>query len=126
MLYSVLAVGIGGAIGSIARWLLGNALNHYFSALPLGTLVANLISGYIIGLAAAFFLTHPSIPIQWRLLVITGCMGGLSTFSAFSLEIAQLFEQQRWGWACGVIGVHVIGSVAMTLLGLATISVFNR
>ena len=126
MLYSVLAVGVGGAIGSIARWLLGNALNHYFSALSLGTLAANLISGYIIGLAAAFFLTHPSIPIQWRLLVITGCMGGLSTFSAFSLEIAQLFEQQRWGWACGVIGVHVIGSVAMTLLGLATISVFNR
>jgi fluoride exporter len=90
--------------------------------LPIGTLIANLSAGYIIGLAVAFFARYPDVPLEWRLFVITGILGGLSTFSTFSAEVTAHLQAGRIGWALGEIAVHVIGSVLMTMLGILTIT----
>ena len=87
MYWSILAVAIGGALGSLFRWVLGFRLNGIFSGVPLGTLAANLIAGYVIGVAVAGFARAPQLAPEWRLFVITGLMGGLSTFSTFSAEV---------------------------------------
>lgn len=106
-------------------WLLGLSLNALFPVIPLGTLAANLIGGYLIGLALAVFTSHPGFAPEWRLFVITGFLGGLTTFSTFSAEVAALIQEGRMLWATGAISVHVIGSLVMTLLGLATVSAFR-
>ncbi|BEV71557.1 MULTISPECIES: fluoride efflux transporter CrcB [unclassified Paludibacterium] len=121
MLYSLLAISVGATLGSVLRWVLGLTLNTLFPTLPPGTLAANLIGGYLIGLAVAFFANHPDVSPVWRLLVITGFLGGLTTFSTFSAEVTTLIQQGRLLWAAGEIGLHVIGSVLMTSLGIATI-----
>jgi CrcB protein len=126
MYLSVLAVAIGGALGSLFRWVLGLRLNGLFPDLPLGTLAANIIAGYIIGVAVAFFSRLPEIPGEWRLFVITGLMGGLSTFSTFSAEVVADLQQGRFGWAAGEILIHVSASVIMTILGIATVSTVAR
>ncbi|MGH8782321.1 fluoride efflux transporter CrcB [Paraburkholderia sp.] len=126
MYLSIFAVGIGGALGSLLRWSLGIRLNGLFPTLPLGTLASNVAAGYIIGVAIAFFARHPDISPEWRLFVITGLMGGLSTFSTFSAEIVQHLQEGRLGWAAGEIGIHVGASVAMTLLGFATVTFATR
>lgn len=125
MYTAVLAVGIGGALGSLLRWVLGVRLNALFIDLPLGTLAANLIAGYIIGVAIAFFSRYPEIPSEWRLFVITGLMGGLSTFSTFSAEVFNHLQAGHYAWALGEIGIHVTCSVLMTALGYATVVVFQ-
>jgi CrcB protein len=117
-----LAVGIGAAIGAWLRWGLGLALNPAFPALPLGTLAANLIGGYLIGLATGFFAHAASIPPEVRLLVITGFLGGLTTFSTFSAEAVTLLARQQYGWAVMHIGSHLLGSLVMTVLGILTIN----
>lgn len=122
MYLSIVAVGIGGALGSLFRWFLGLRLNALFPNLPLGTLAANVIAGYIIGVAVAWFARFPGVPTEWRLFVITGLMGGLSTFSTFSAEVVAHLEQGRYGWAAGEIAIHVSASIAMTLLGIATVA----
>jgi CrcB protein len=119
---SVLAVAIGGALGSLFRWFLGVRLNAIFPDLPLGTLAANVIAGYIIGVAIAFFGRLPEIPVEWRLFVITGLMGGLSTFSTFSAEVVADLQQGRLKWAASEILIHVSASLAMTALGIATVT----
>jgi CrcB protein len=86
MLYSILAISIGASAGAVSRWFLGLGLNALFPTIPLGTLAANLLGGYLIGLALTFFAGNPSLPPEWRLLVITGFLGGLTTFSTFSAE----------------------------------------
>ncbi|MDP3282406.1 MAG: fluoride efflux transporter CrcB, partial [Nitrosomonas sp.] len=106
-------------------WLLGMSLNALFPAIPLGTLVANLIGGYLIGVALAIFANHPGFAPEWRLLVITGFLGGLTTFSTFSAEVTVLIQEGRILWATGAISAHVIGSLVMTMLGLATVSAFR-
>jgi len=126
VLYSVLAVGGGAFVGALLRWLLGNALNATFSSIHLGTLLANLIGGYLVGVAVGIFAHHPSIAPEWRLLLITGFLGGLTTFSAFSAEVAGLLQQGRLGWASAAIGMHVIGSLLMTFLGMATVTLLKR
>ncbi|CAB3769711.1 fluoride efflux transporter CrcB [Paraburkholderia solisilvae] len=126
MYLSILAVGIGGALGSLFRWFLAIRMNGLFPALPLGTLAANLIAGYIIGVAIAFFARNPNLAPEWRLFVITGLMGGLSTFSTFSAEVVQRLQEGRLGWAMGEIAIHVGASVIATLAGLATIAVAAR
>lgn len=123
MLKAILVIGLGGAIGSVLRWLLGISLNSLFPPIPLGTLVANLIAGYLIGIFIAFFITFPNLSPEWKLFLITGCMGGLSTFSTFSAEVAVLLQQERLWWGMAVIIVHVVGSISMTLLGFATINI---
>jgi CrcB protein len=122
MFLSILAVGIGGALGSLFRWFLGIRLNGLFPVMPLGTLAANVIAGYIIGVAVAYFGRNAQLPPEWRLFVITGLMGGLSTFSTFSAEIVQNLQQGRFGWAAGEIAIHVSTSVIATLLGLGTVA----
>ncbi|PRZ46764.1 camphor resistance protein CrcB [Paraburkholderia fungorum] len=118
---SILAVAIGGALGSLFRWFLGIRLNALFPDLPLGTLAANVIAGYIIGVAIAFFARLPEIPVEWRLFVITGLMGGLSTFSTFSAEVVADLQQGKYKWAAGEILIHVSASLVMTALGIATV-----
>jgi CrcB protein len=126
MYWSFLAVAIGGALGSLFRWFLGIRLNGVFSGLPLGTLAANVIAGYIIGVAVAGFARAPQIAPEWRLFVITGLMGGLSTFSTFSAEVVQRLQDGRLGWAAGEVAIHVGASLAMTILGIATVSLLSR
>lgn len=118
MITSVLAVGLGGATGSLIRWRLGLRLNGLFPDLPLGTLAANLSAGLIIGIAIGFFGAHPTASGDLKLFIITGLMGGLSTFSTFSAEVTSHFEQGRPGWAIAEIAIHVVGSAMMTALGL--------
>ena len=117
---SIAAVAIGAALGALLRWYLGEKLNDFFPSIPLGTLVANLIGGYVVGLFIAFFSFYPGISPEWRLLIITGFCGGLTTFSTFSAEVTVLLQQGQWLWACGAVASHVAGSVLMTLFGIGT------
>jgi len=114
-----LAIAIGAALGAWLRWLLGLKLNTLLPHLAVGTLTANLLGAYIIGLAIAFFSSTNLSP-EWKLLIITGFCGSLTTFSTFSVEVMLLFQNGRMAWAAGVISVHVIGSLLMTLTGMAT------
>jgi fluoride exporter len=126
MMLSLIAIAVGASLGAISRWALGLWLNTMFPAIPPGTLAANLIGGYLIGLALALFANHPELPPEWRLLVITGFLGGLTTFSTFSAEVTSLLQQDRILVATAAIGVHVVGSLAMTMLGLTTVSLLKR
>ena len=119
--YGVLAVGAGAALGAWLRWILGLALNALIPTLPLGTLTANLVGGYLIGVAVEYFFQQGTLPMEVRLFVITGFLGGLTTFSTFSAEAVGLLLQSRYGWATLLISTHVIGSIAMTVLGILTV-----
>lgn len=123
---SIIAISLGAALGALARWLLGNALNLLFPTIPPGTLLANLIGGYLIGIAIVVFASHPGITHEWRLFVVTGFLGGLTTFSSFSAEVTVLLQHGRLLWAGAAITAHVLGSLAMTLLGCATASYLTR
>jgi len=118
---SVLAICIGASAGALLRWWLGAQLNALFPAVPPGTLAANLIGGYIIGLAIAFFAVSPAIAPEWRLLIVTGFCGGLTTFSTFSAEIVTLLQQGSLLWAFGAVALHLTGSVLMTFAGIGTV-----
>src|SRR5262245_24459701 len=120
MLKPILAISIGASLGALLRWWLGLAFNNLFPAIPPGTLLANLVGGYISGLAVGFFGTFSAVSPEWRLFVITGFCGGLTTFSTFSAEIVTLLQQGRAMWAMGAAVVHLLGSVAMTFAGLGT------
>jgi len=124
--FSVIAISVGASLGAVLRWLLGLKLNALLPALPLGTLAANLVGGYLIGLALAFFNAHADLSPEWRLLIITGFLGGLTTFSTFSAEVTSHLHEGRFGWAFVVIAIHVLGSVAMTLAGFATIASLQK
>ena len=120
MIKPVLAISIGAALGALLRWSLGLKLNAILEVIPFGTVAANLLAAYVIGLATAFFATTSNLSPEWKLLIITGFCGGLSTFSTFSMEIVTLLQRQQLAWAAGSIGLHVAGSVLMTLAGMAT------
>jgi CrcB protein len=121
VLKSILAISIGASLGAVLRWWLGLALNSLFPTIPPGTLVANLVGGYVVGLAIAFFATYSALAPEWRLLVITGFCGGLTTFSTFSAEIVTLLQQGRAAWAFAAAGAHLAGSVLATFAGIATL-----
>lgn len=116
----ILAIALGSIVGGLLRWGLGLKLNNLFPSIPPGTLSANLIAGYVIGLAVAFFAQVPGLAPEWRLFVITGFCGGLSTFSTFSAEVVALIQRGQTAMALGAIGIHVAGSLAMTLAGIAS------
>ncbi|TLY67687.1 MAG: fluoride efflux transporter CrcB [Gammaproteobacteria bacterium] len=118
---AILAIGLGGALGALLRWWLGLKLNAYLPAIPPGTLAANLIGGYVVGMAVAFFGTYSALAPEWRLFVITGFCGGLTTFSTFSAEVVTLMQQGRALWALGAAGAHLIGSIVMTFAGVGTV-----
>lgn len=118
MLKSLIAIAVGASLGAWLRWLLGMKLNALFPTIPPGTVVANMVGGYIIGLAIAFLAASPTLSPEWRLLIITGFCGGLTTFSTFSAETVALIQEGRLLWALGSISLHVVGSLAMTAAGL--------
>lgn len=118
---AIAAVSVGSSLGALLRWWLGMRLNAQFPPIPPGTLAANLIGGYVVGVAMAFFATFTALAPEWRLLVITGFCGGLTTFSTFSAEVVTLFQQGRGGWALAAMGSHLAGSLLMTLAGIGTV-----
>lgn len=122
MISSVIAISVGASAGAVSRWLIGVGLNSAFPTIPPGTLIANLLGGYLIGVAITLFATMPSLSPEWRLLVVTGFLGGLTTFSTFSAEVASLLQQGRYLWAAGSVAVHTGGSVIMTILGILTVN----
>jgi fluoride exporter len=115
------AIAIGGGLGALLRFWLGLRLNAYFPSIPPGTLAANLLGGYLVGLAVAFFATYSALAPEWRLFVITGFCGGLTTFSTFSAELVTLMQQGRAVLALGAVAAHLAGSVLMTLAGIGTV-----
>lgn len=125
MIRSIMAISLGASLGAVLRWVLGTSFNALFPTIPLGTWLANMLGGYLIGVALAFFSSHAGLAPEWRLFIITGFLGGLTTFSTFSAEVSTLLQSGRIGWAGLAISVHVLGSLAMTLLGLATVTLFR-
>ncbi len=123
--YAIMAVGGGAALGAWMRWGLGYALNPIFPTIPLGTLCANLVGGYLMGLALGILSHYESLPPEMRLLMTTGFLGGLTTFSTFSAETVTLIARGEYGWAIAMVLSHVIGSLAMTGLGIVTMSLFK-
>ena len=115
----LLAVGSGAAVGAWLRWGLGVFLNPLFPTLPLGTLAANLLGGLMMGVAMELLTRHAVLPAEARLLVTTGFLGGLTTFSTFSAEVVTLLTRREYLWGLIAVAAHVIGSVAMTILGIA-------
>src|SRR6185437_4499319 len=120
-IYAVAAVGTGAAMGAWLRWWFGILLNQVFPTLPFGTLMANLTGGYLVGIAVEYFHHNTILPPEARLFAITGFLGGLTTFSTFSAETVTLLLRQQYGWAFIIILAHLIGSLAMTVLGIMTI-----
>ena len=119
-LLSLVAVCAGASIGAVLRWLLAVRLNPLLPALPLGTLAANLVGGYAIGLVLGWLGQHPEMPLQMRLFLVTGLLGGLTTFSTFSAEVVAHLLAGRMAWALLVAMAHLAGSLLLTAAGLAT------
>lgn len=113
------AVAIGSVLGAWLRWLLAVLMNAMLPALPLGTLVANLSGGFMIGAAFAWISHHTDLPPEWRLFVVTGFLGGLTTFSSFSAEAMILLQQRQYGWAMLHTSSHLLGSLACCFAGYA-------
>ena len=120
-----IAVGLGAAIGAWMRWGLGLMLNATLPVLAMGTLAANLIGGYLMGLAIAGFALAPTVSPEVRLFVMTGFLGGMTTFSTFSAEGVNLIARGQYAWAITHILLHVIGSLLMTGLGIFTIQLIK-
>lgn len=125
MIKSLLAISVGASLGAVLRWGLGAAFNAVFPTVPPGTWLANMLGGYLMGIALAFFGEHAGLAPEWRLLIVTGFLGGLTTFSTFSAEVTTLIQEGRIVWAGVAISAHVIGSLLMTLLGLASMALFK-
>jgi CrcB protein len=112
------AVGVGAVFGAWLRWALAVWLNPVLPELPLGTLAANAVGGLLIGIAIQVFADHPGIPPEVRLLLITGFLGALTTFSTFSAEAVALLGRAQWAWAAAHIGSHLVASIALTIAGM--------
>lgn len=122
---SVIAIAVGAGAGAVLRWWLSAKLNAYFPSIPPGTLASNLIGAYVIGAGIAFFAGYPAIPAEWRLLIVTGFCGGLTTFSTFSAELVALLRDGQIVWAVAELLIHVTGSVLMTLAGMGTVALLG-
>ncbi|MFN3376001.1 MAG: fluoride efflux transporter CrcB [Burkholderiaceae bacterium] len=124
MLASVVAICIGACTGALARWQLALWLNTSGALLPWGTLAANLMGGYLVGVCVAVFQALEQLDPTWRLLLVTGFLGALTTFSSFSAEVVGMLLQQRYALALGTAAVHLFGSLALTFAGIWTASLF--
>lgn len=125
-LTSFFAVGTGAFAGAVVRQLLAIALNPVVPSLPLGTLAANLVGGLIMGVALGVFEHYETLSLAWRLAIVTGFLGGLTTFSTFSGETVLLFLRHQYGWAAAVIVSHVLGSLLLTLAGIGLVRLVLR
>jgi len=123
---SLLAVGVGAMLGAWLRWGLGAWLNPLFPTVPLGTLAANLLGGYLVGAAVAVFHINVELPAEMKLFFVTGFLGALTTFSTFSAEVVALVRTAQYGWAAGAATLHLAGSLLMTGLGILTIQQLNK
>jgi fluoride exporter len=122
LIASIVSISAGASLGALLRWVLAGRLNPLFPALPLGTLAANLIGGYLIGVAVAIFASLPDLSPQTRLFLVTGFLGGLTTFSTFSAEVVTQLQQGHTAWALATALAHLLGSFALTALGIATVA----
>lgn len=120
------AVGVGAALGAWTRWGLGLLLNHVFPTLPLGTLAANLVGGYLMGLTLGALTHFEALPPELRLLLTTGFLGSLTTFSTFSAEASTLLSRDQFGWAAAHVAAHLAGSLLLTFAGIATMRLILR
>jgi fluoride exporter len=123
--YGFVSVAIGAVIGAWLRWGLGIALNPIVPTLPLGTLAANLLGGYLMGLALGFFEHFQALSPEVRLLITTGFLGSLTTFSTFSAETTTLLLRQEYGWTALIVAAHLIGTLVMTVVGIATVTLLR-
>ncbi len=114
----VIAISLGASIGALARWQLGLWLNQGHAVLPWGTLAANWTGAWLVGVAVVFFQSQTQLDPVWRLALITGFLGALTTFSTFSVEVVAMLQHARYGLALGTAGLHLLGSLALTLLGM--------
>ena len=121
-----LVIGIGGALGCWLRWMLGVLLSPLFPTLTLGTLAANLLGGLLMGCVLGVFDHYQTLPPELRLFVATGFLGGLTTFSTFSAEATTLLLRQQYGWFAGHVAIHVVGSISMTVAGIAATRLLLR
>lgn len=117
MYYSLISIALGSVLGAWLRWFFSLKFNHYFPNLPLGTILVNLIGGFIIGFAISFF-ANSSLSPNYRLFVITGFCGALTTFSTFSAEVIGLLQDQKFSYAVALIAIHLIGSLICTIIGI--------
>ena len=120
------AVGVGAALGAWSRMGLTIWLNHRHPNFPLGTFVANAIGGLLVGMALAYIGRHPEWSPVWRMFVITGLLGGLTTFSTFSAEVVALIERGSFGWALAVVGGHLFTSLILTVVGISLVRAFPQ
>lgn len=118
---SLVAIALGAVLGAWLRWGLGLWLNPVIAGVPLGTLVANLLGGYLIGCALAVFHLNADLSPELRLLIVTGFLGALTTFSTFSAEVVAMLQRADYGWALGTASLHLFGSLLMTFLGIMSI-----
>lgn len=127
-MFAVIAICIGACLGAVARWQLGLWLNPSTSndgLLPWGTLAANLIGGYLIGVGVGIFQNMPQLAPEWRLLCVTGFLGALTTFSTFSAEVVGMLQQGRLALALFTAGIHLLGSLVLTYFGLYTVKLLG-
>lgn len=120
---AVAAICVGASLGALARWGLGLWLNPV-ALLPMGTLAANLVGGYLVGICVAVFAALPQLDPVWRLALVTGFLGALTTFSSFSAEVVAMLMQQRYGLALATAALHLLGSLLLTLAGIKTATFF--
>jgi CrcB protein len=118
---AVLSVFSGAGLGAVLRWSLGRRFDPVFPTLPLGTLAANLLGGFLVGLAVAYFSRHPGLPPEARLFAITGFLGGLTTFSTFSAEVVTRLIQGEYLWGLTTAAVHLTGSLLLTATGMVLV-----
>jgi CrcB protein len=126
MLGSILSIAAGATLGALLRWVLAGRFNPVYPNLPMGTLAANLIGGYLVGLAVAYFAARPDLPAEARLFVITGFLGGLTTFSTFSAEVVTQLQNGQPLAAIVTAFTHMLGSFALTALGMGTVALLRQ
>lgn len=126
MLGSVVSIAAGASLGALLRWVLAVQFNPATPLLPAGTLAANLLGGYLVGVAVAYFASHPDLPPEVRLFVVTGFLGGLTTFSTFSAEVVTELQHGHWGPALVTALTHMLGSFALTALGIGTVALVRQ
>jgi len=125
MWLSTLAIFFGAGLGALIRAGFNVLTASAASVIPLGTLISNMVGGYLVGLALAFFGNNPNLSPEWRLLVVTGFLGGLTTFSSFSAEVVIFMQRGEFGWAIGTALLHLVGSLVLTFLGIWTFQTFR-